>query len=72
MQRRAKRKSIDTIAVLSKATQEPIEVSRETMASSVELKGRPFHHANSPGGHRRLHVESDGNPGPAVRGEPMK
>lgn len=59
------RKSIDIITVLSLAIWEPIVVSRETIASSVELKGCLFHHANSPRGHHHLHVESDGDWGPA-------
>lgn len=57
---------MDTIAVLSMAIWEAIVVSRETMASIVELKGRLFHHANSPRGHHRLHVECNGNGGPAA------
>lgn len=59
------RKSIDTITVLSMPIWEPFVASSETIAPSVELKDFLFHYANSPRGHRHLHVESDGNSGPA-------
>lgn len=60
-------KSKETITVLLVAIWEPIVVSRVTITFSVELKACLFHRANSPGGHHRLHVESDRDSWPEVR-----
>lgn len=59
------KRSILTIALLSKATWEPVVVSRETKAASFELRGDGVHQSYSPRRHQGPHVESDGDFRPA-------